>query len=133
MFVTALKFLLRAFSYLFHLGLSVFLAGIGAVGWLSGSDSFQLAMVPWWSGKALIRMLVLGGAAGIMVTVMAMRGRFKLLFALWTTGVLAAVVSGFFFSHFTFEGASGFQEALCFTAAAGAAWLGGMQQMFRKR
>ena len=131
--MTAIKFLLRVFSYLFHLAVSMFLTSIGLVGWMSESSSFSLGMVPWWSGTALIKILALGGMAGIAATLLAARGRFRVVFTLWTTTVFFAVVWGFFFSNYSFEGVDALRDAVCFAAAAALAWIGGVQQMFRKR
>ncbi len=131
--MTAIKFLLRVYSYLFHLALTLFLSGTGLLGWYAGTGSFSFGMIPWWTGQTLAKILALAGLAGLVAVLLAVRGKFKILFTLWTTTVLVAVVWGFFLSNYTFEGADGFKEALCFTAATTFAWIGGVQQLFRKR
>jgi hypothetical protein len=123
--------LAQIFSYLFHLALSLFVGGIAAVGWLSGSNNFALGMVPWWTGQTLVRWLLAAGFIGVLLSVLAVFGRLRALFGSWTIMVLCVIVYGFFLSNYSYSGADEFKSALWLTGGALLAALGGIKQARR--
>ena len=127
-FVRILATLLQIFSYLFHFGLSLFVGGIAVVGWLSGSGTFDLDMVPWWSGQTLVKWMLAAAAVGLVSVILAVVGKLRSLFALWTLVVLGVIVYGFFLSNYSYEGMDHFKSALWMTGAALAAFVGGVSQ-----
>jgi len=123
--VTVLKLLLRWSSYLFHLALALFLFGLAAFATLEGAHNLSLAMLPW-TGKALTQWLLYGNLAGIAAILLAITGKFRYLYPVWSLIVLAMMVRGFFLSSYSFDGSEHFQQAVCLTAAALAAFLGSL-------
>jgi len=127
--VAALKALVRLFSYLFHGLLALFLLGISIVALTSGQP-LQLGMLPW-QGPTLTYWLLAAALVGLVLVVLAISGRFRPLFFLWTLAVLAVMGQGFFLSHYYFAGSSEFRGALYWTAGALIAVFGGWYQMRR--
>ena len=127
-----LAILVQIFSYLFHFGLSLFIGGIAAIGWLSDSTTFDLEMIPWWTGQTLVKWMLAAGAAGLILVILALMGKVRPLFGLWTLAVLGVLVYGFFISNYSYDGVDHFKSALWLTAAAFAAFLGGVSQMRRR-
>jgi hypothetical protein len=123
--------LAQIFSYLFHLALSLFVGGMAAVGCLSGSSNFALGMIPWWSGQTLVRWLLGAALVGLLLTILAVLGRLRALFGLWTLIVLCVVVYGFFLSNYTYPGPDEFKSALWLAGGAALACLGGIKQARR--
>jgi len=120
--VAALRALVRVFSYLFHFVLTAFLLAVSAVA-LSSGQSLQLEMLPW-QGRTLTYALFGGALAGLVLVILAVRGKWRPLFFLWSLAVLALMARGFFFSHYYFAGPPEFHTALYLTAGAFIAALG---------
>ncbi len=125
----AFGLLLRLFSYLFELILSLFLTGIALA---AGSTSLQLGMLPW-TGAMLNRWVLGLGVLGILVTLLAVVGRFRFLYPLWCLAVLVLMVRGFFVSGYSFAGPDEWRMALWLTAGAFVAFLGGLTVFSGKR
>jgi len=118
----ALGLLLRLFSYLFELVLSLFLTGIAVA---AGSTSLQLGMLPW-TGMSLNHSVLGLGILGILVTLLAVIGRLRFLFPLWCLAVLLLMVRGFFLSGYSFSGPEEWRASLWLTAGAFLAFVGGL-------
>jgi hypothetical protein len=114
--VAVLKALMRAFSYLFHGLLTLFLLGISVVA-LSSGQPLQLEMLPW-QGPALTWWLFSAALAGLLLVVLAICRKWRALFFFWSLAVLALIARGFFFSHYYFAGAPEFHGALYLTGGA---------------
>jgi hypothetical protein len=114
--VAVLKALMRAFSYLFHGLLTLFLLGISVVA-LSSGQPLQLEMLPW-QGPALTWWLFSTALAGLLLVVLAICRKWRALFFFWSLAVLALIARGFFFSHYYFAGAPEFHGALYLTGGA---------------
>jgi hypothetical protein len=128
--VAALKALMRVFSYLFHLLLTLFLLGISVVA-LSSGQPLQLEMLPW-QGPTLTWWLLGGALAGLVSVILAICRRWRPLFFLWSFAVLAMMARGFFFSRYYFAGAPEFRGALYLTAGALIAAFGAWFQLRRE-
>ncbi len=125
----ALRLLLHAYSYLFHLVLALLLFGVAVVGKITGTTSFDLAMIPWYSGKEQIPFLLIATGIGLLSIILAVLGKVRFLFALWTAFVLVSMVWGFFFGPYHFEGEDEFKSTLWLTGGAVLAFLGGLSQL----
>jgi hypothetical protein len=112
---------LRFFSYIYHVPLSLFLFGLGLVGWMSPSAALR---VPWfaWEGDHA-KVLMAGGAFGLFAVLLAITGKCRPLFALWTLAVVVMFVRGFFWGPYAYSGADEFKQVLWLFAGAVLAFL----------
>jgi hypothetical protein len=124
--------MLHIYSYLFHLVLSLFVGGIALVGWLTGSTTFDLEMVPWWSGQTLVKWLLGAALVGLLALFLAVTGKLRSLFAVWALVVLAALIYGYFLGSYSYAGMEEFQTVLWFIGAALVAFVGAMSQARRR-
>jgi fumarate reductase subunit C len=120
----AFGFLLRAYSYLFHLIFSLFLIGVALLA-NSGEQLNLTGLVPF-SPDNIVHGLVISGIVGLLCTLLAITGIFRYLFPLWVTVVLIFTVRGFFFSSYMFPGEHAFQGALWLAIAVLVAFFGGI-------
>lgn len=125
----ALRFILHSYSYLFHLLLALFLLGIALVAALVGNGSFDLPMIPWVSSKSLVPFLLIATTVGIAAVALAVLGKVRALFTVWTLFVLATVIWGFFLSSYSYAGMDEFRGALWMLAGAAVAAVGGVSQL----
>ncbi len=121
------------FGNLFSGGLCVFLFGLGLVGKLTEAASFQLEMVPWWSGAALINVLFWGGLIGLAATALAALGKLRWPLVACALALLVAMVWGFLLSNYRFDGAAPFKDSLSLIAAQFIALVGSLSQALKKR
>jgi hypothetical protein len=128
-----IRFLIRLFSYLFSLGLGLLCFLLGTVALLAGASTMQLEMIPWWSGVTLARGLAAGGLFGILASLRAMRGRWKLLLLLWNLVIFGTLAYGYYYSAYRFEGWTEFRQSLWFTGASAISLLGSISQLSRRR
>jgi hypothetical protein len=121
---------MRVFSYLFHGLLTLFLLALSAVALTSG-QTLQLGMLPW-QGKDLAYWLLGGALVGLLSMILAIGRKWRALFFLWSLGVLAIMIRGFFLSHYHFAGPPAFHRALYLTAGALLAVFGAWFQLRRQ-
>ena len=129
--MAALKTIVSWLSYLFHFLLALFLLGLGGLGLASGPGSVHLEMLPW-SGDRLNYFLVSGALVGLVSVVLAVTGRVRFLFLLWSLAVAVLLTKGYIFSGYRFE-IGGWHRAAYLIAAAWVAAAGAWFQLFRKR
>ena len=127
--MAALRAAMRWFSYLFHGVLALFVVAISLLSLASG-QTLHLGMLPW-QGRSLTHWLLLSGLAGLISLVLAIRRTWRGMFFLWSLGVLAMMVWGFFFSPYYFAGPSAFHRALYLIAGALVAAFGAWFQLRR--
>lgn len=120
----ALGFLLRAYSYIFHLILSLFLIGTALLT-TSGEQLSLTGLLPFNAGDIVRGLLVLG-AFGLLSTFLAIAGIFRYLFPIWVTAVLVLTIRGIFFSSYAFPDRHAFEDALWFAFAVLGAFFGGL-------
>lgn len=125
----AVRFILSAFSYIFHGLLALFLVAIAGLSLSSGSP-LHLEMLPW-TGSTLDTVLLAGGLCGLVFVILAVLGRVRPIFFVWTLVVLVLLVKGYVFGSYHFDAASS-KVAGCLLLAALVAVLGGWMQMFRR-
>lgn len=117
--------LLRALSYIFHLILALFFLGISAVTLLAGQHNLSLRMLPW-RGEGLTLWLLGLSLFGILSVVLAVSGRVRLLFTLWTVLVFILMVRGFFLTNYHFSGPAEAKGAVLLTLGALGAFFGSL-------
>jgi hypothetical protein len=122
---------LRVYSYLYHLILSVFLLGISGIVLASGNHNLQMPMLPW-EGDQLTQWLFWGSLLGLLSVILAITGLFRYLFPLWTLVVLVMMARGFLIGPYRFGGADAFYRTLLLIFGALLAFLGSLT-VFRAR
>jgi hypothetical protein len=120
---TMLRLILRAFSYVYHFPLCLFLIAVGAIALLSPNANLTLDMLPW-EDPELRYWLFFGGLAGLLSLILAATGKVRLLFLVWTVVVLILMVRGFFLSRYSFQDAGHFYNALLLVVGALLAMVG---------
>jgi hypothetical protein len=120
----AFGFLLRVFSYLFHLAVSFFFLGLGIVSAVS-STALHLDPIGLPPEKALVGVFALG-VVGLFSTLLALFGVFRYLFPLWAAFVVWLLFKGFFLSAVTFSGPATFRWAVLLTFAGLLAFVGAL-------
>ena len=122
--------LLRGLSYLFHLGLCLFFLAIALV---TRDSSIHISALPW-KGDSLNSWLLWLSLVGLIVTVLALTGKFRFLFPLWCLFAFGLAVWGMFLNPASsFDGESGFRNALWFLAALLIAAIVSLPMLRRKR
>jgi hypothetical protein len=117
-------FLLRAFSYLLHLILSLFLIATAALA--TSGERLRLTGVLPFSADNMVRGLLALGICGLCSTMLAISGIFRYFFPIWVTIVLILTIRGIFFSSYVFLGAHAFEDALWFGFMVLGAFFGGL-------
>jgi hypothetical protein len=113
--------MLRLYSYLYHLGLALFLLGLSIVALLS-SSVLKMPILPW-SGAELTQWLFWGSLVGLLSIVLAVTGIFRYLFPLWALIVLVFLVRGYILQPLPFAGEDEFRNALLLIFGAMLAFL----------
>ena len=124
--------ILRLFSYVYHVILSLGLLALGAVALLSDTNNLRLEMLPW-TGIELNYWLVGMGLFGLLSVLLAVTGKFRLLFPLWSFFVLVMMVRGYLILPYTFEGEDHFYRILALIAGALIAFLASLTALRPKR
>lgn len=125
-----LSTIMRIFSYLYHLVLGLVLLAIGAIALFSTDETLQMPVLPW-RDPALTYWLFFGSLAGLISLALAITGKFRLLFRLWTVAVFGLMVYGFFISGYHLGRTA--INALLLTLGALVAMIGSWTRIKRKR
>ena len=128
--MAALKTVLSWFSYLFHFLLALILLGFACLALASGPRSLQLGMLPW-SGSTLTYVLLGGALFGLFSVALAIAGRWRFLFFLWSLAVAALLTKGYIFSGYRFVNGE-WRRAAYLLLAAWIAVLGAGLQLRRR-
>ena len=118
-------FLLRVWSYVFHLVLSAFLLGIAMLASSSHAALKLAGLLPFTDEKMITGVVTLG-IIGLLSTLLAITGIFKYLFPVWTAIVLYLMTKGVIFSSYSFAGESAFKAMLWLLFGALGAFFGGL-------
>lgn len=117
-----IKALLRIFSYIFGGLLALFLLGVSSVALANGTPP-NLAFLPW-SGASLTYWLLGLALFGLLTLLLAMGGKVRALFFLWSLVIFVLLFKGLFVSFYAFSGPVSFQVAVRLTVGALVAALG---------
>ena len=99
--MTAVKALIRFFSYLFHAVLALFLMAVSGLALAFGASSLHLTMLPW-TGRTLVYVLFFGSLIGLIALVLALGAKLRALFFLWSLVVPVLLIKGYIFSGYRF-------------------------------
>ena len=113
---SACGLILRLFSYVFHLVLTVFLVGIAIIA-ATSHQPLNLRMLPF-SGESVVHDVLLLGVIGFLVTILALTNIFRYFFPIWAAAIAYLTVRGYFFSGYVFANPNDFKTALWLTIAA---------------
>ena len=122
---------LRIYSYIYHLVLSLILVAIAIVTYSGGVHNLNLPMLPW-KGAALTQWVLGLGIAGLVSTILAFTGVFRFLFPIWCLTVVVMMVRGFFLSQYVYEGPEHFRTIVWVVAGAIVAFLASLP-LFRSK
>ena len=125
----AVSRILRIFSYVFEILLSLFMLALGLVG---GSQLDLHGLLPW-EPPVLGRWLIILSLIGIVCTVLAITGWFRYIYPLWTLAVVVMLFLGFIFSQYSFEhgGLFTFSQSIWLFALALLAFIGSLTVLRR--
>ncbi len=96
---------LRLYSYLYHVVLSLFLFLVSTVVLIGGRHNLQLPMLPW-EGASLTHWVMALSVIGLILTLLAVTGLFRYAFPFWCLFVVIMMIRGFFLSPFYYTGGS---------------------------
>jgi hypothetical protein len=99
--LAVVKAILRYFSYLFHAVLALFLLAVSVLTLASGSHNLHLGMFPW-TGSTLTYVLLGASLFGLISLLLAIAGKLRFLFLLWSMAVAVMLVKGYFLSGYRF-------------------------------
>ncbi|HWC99729.1 MAG TPA: hypothetical protein VG456_23375 [Candidatus Sulfopaludibacter sp.] len=120
---------MSGFSFLFHGLLALFLAAVACLALVSGGV-LHLEMLPW-TGSTLEYIMLFGGLCGLALIVLAILGKLRPLFFVWTLVILVLMVKGYVLGGYHFDPASA-KTAGYLMGGALLAVVGGWMQMFRR-
>jgi hypothetical protein len=122
---------MRIFGYIYHLILGLFLLAIASIAGFGSNISLKLNMLPW-EGSTLTYALFIGSLIGLVSLFLAVRGKLRLLFRLWTVVVFGLMAYGYFFTKYGFETPDHFRNALLLTLGALVAAVGSWTKVQKK-
>ena len=125
-----IKALLSFLSYVYHGLLSLIALVLSGLAMLAGAQTLQLGMLPW-TGTTLLYVLFCGGLVGLIVVILAIKGRMRPLFFGWSLVILALLLKGYIFSAYHF-GPDEFDTALYLILGSVVGVLGAWAQMSRR-
>ena len=117
-----MAFVLRVYSFVFHLTLSSFLLGVAAIA-AKRREPVSLSVLPFPDEEAL-RDLAVIGSLGVLCALLALTRSFKWIFVLWTLLILYLMLKGFFFGPYAVAGTEDARGAGWVTLGALGACLG---------
>ena len=120
-----ISFLVRIYSLLFHLLLSLLMLGLGIVGYSSASSGLKLGMLPW-EGSQLLGWLTALGLGGLLLVILAFKGVLRIVYMVWTVVIAYLIVNGYFLTNYRFAGEGEFRFAIYCALAALLAFLGAL-------
>jgi hypothetical protein len=126
-----LKALLSFLSYVFHSLLCLILLAMSGLAMAAGAQTLQLGMLPW-TGSTLLYTVFFGALLGLVTVTLAIKGRLRPLFFVWSLVVTVLLVKGYIFSAYRFTPGE-FRLVMYAIAGSAIAMMGAWAQMFRKR
>ena len=125
------KAIMRIFSYAYHLVLGLFLLVVGAIALFGSNLTLRIDMLPW-EDPSLTYVIFFGSLIGLASLFLAIRGKTRILFRLWTVVVFVVVAYGYFFTKYGFIDTDHFRNALLLTLGALIAMIGSWTKVAKK-
>jgi len=119
------NFILRLFSFLFLVPLTLFFLAVGAFAVTQGVFNMNLEMLPW-TGSSLTWWVFGLSLTGAIAILLALRKKVRVLYALYALVVFGLSLNAVFRSGYRFDGPTDFYWALAFCGAALIAAAGAM-------
>ena len=103
--MTIVRTLLRVYSYFFQAAFVVASLGMAALMLVSGPQTVNFYLLPWQTWTLTVRVSALIGLAviGLLVLLMAVRGKLQMVYVAWSVLVLALIARYFLFSPQGYE------------------------------
>ena len=125
-----IKALLSFLSYVFHGLLCLILFAMSGLAMAAGAQTLQLGMLPW-TGWTLLYVVFFGAMLGLVTVLLAIKGRLRPLFFVWSLGVTLLLLKGYIFSGYHFSPGE-FSTVMYVIVGSVIALLGAWVQMGRK-
>jgi len=122
-----IKALLCFLSYVFHGLLCLVLFAISSLAIAAGAKTLQLGMLPW-TGSTLLYTLHFGSLAGLATLILAIKGKWRPLFFVWSLAVALLLLKGYIFSGYRL-GSGEFSMAMLLILGSWIAVLGSWVRM----
>lgn len=120
--VGVIKALLRVYSYIFGALLALILIAVSGLA-LANHTALNLGFLPWTDPEHL-QWLLLASLFGLFLLFLAIFGRLRFLFFLWSAVVCVLLFRGFFLGKYSFAGPVPFKPAVYLTAGSFIAMIG---------
>lgn len=127
-----LHVLMRFYSYLFTLFLSIFLTGIGTVAYLSDLHNWNVDTFPWKGKDISTAALILGVMGGLSV-ILAFFDWFRGLIPVMALVFFGLIVYGYLYQSYRFADAEQFQWVLGLAAGAFGSFLCSLMELKRPK
>ncbi len=124
------KALLSFLSYIFHGLLCLILFAMSSLAIAGGAPTLQLGMLPW-TGSTLLYALLFGSLAGLATVILAINGKWRPLFFVWSLAVTLLLVKGYIFSGYRFVPGE-FRTAMYLIVGSVIALIGSWLAMWKK-
>lgn len=106
-----MNFIIRIYSFLFLLPLTLFFFAIGSFAYIDGRKELTFDMLPW--SEANIRMWIFGlSLFGLISILLAAKHMLRVFYAMYGVIVLSLVFYAVFLSRYVFDGTTGFYWGL---------------------
>ena len=122
--------ILRIYSYVFQLAMSLVCLGLGAVSKFTGTP-LDMDSLPWKGAEASNWLIGLGLIGLVAIAAAVSGSRLRFLLPVYSVILLYFLVKGNFFSAHGFEGAPDFQKTIGIAATSAIAALASLLQ-FKK-
>lgn len=127
-YLAALKTLLSWLALLFHLLFCLSITSLGVFGLSIAAGHLRLEMLPW-SGSVLAEILLFGGLFGLLTVILAILGKLRLLFLVWSLAAAAILTKALIFSGYRFAPGE-WRRALYLVVCV---WIAAIGAFFRMR
>jgi len=125
-----IKALLSFLGYVFHGLLCLILFAMSGLAMAAGAQTLQLGMLPL-TGSTLLYAVFFGALFGLVTVILAIQGRVRPLFFVWSLVVMLLLLKGYIFSGYRFSPGE-FPMAMCLIVGSMIALIGSCVQMGRK-
>ena len=125
-----IKALLSFLGYVFHGLLCLILFAMSGLAMAAGAQTLQLGMLPL-TGSTLLYAVFFGALFGLVTVILAIQGRVRPLFFVWSLVVMLLLLKGYIFSGYRFSPGE-FPMAMCLIVGSMIALIGSWAQMGRK-